>query len=73
VLKYIVTNNNKLSVISVNADKYGGLEISFDNNITLTVFPDLASKADNEYWRLIDFRGEKSKHLESWSTGYEAE
>lgn len=62
---------NKLSVISVNADKFGGLEIFFDKNIKLTVFPELASKADNEYWRLIDFRNEKSKHLESWSTGYE--
>lgn len=66
-------SKNKLSIISVTADKFGGLEIYFDNNIKLTVFPDLASKADNEYWRLIDFRNEKSKHLESWTTGYEVE
>ena len=64
-------NENKLSVVSVNADKFGGLEICFDSNIKLTVFPDLTSKADNEYWRLIDFRNEKSKHLESWTTGYD--
>jgi hypothetical protein len=64
-------NENKLSVISINADKFGGLEICFDNNIKLNVFPDLASKADNEYWRLIDFKNEKSKYIESWSTGYE--
>ncbi|MCW3105546.1 MAG: Uncharacterized protein JWQ09_52 [Segetibacter sp.] len=66
-------NENKLSIVSANADKYGGLEICFDNNIKLTVFPDLTSKADNEYWRLIDFRNERSKHLESWSTGYKIE
>jgi len=60
-----------ITIISAKADKFGGLEICFENNITLTVFPDLASKADNENWRLIDFRNEKSKHLESWTTGYE--
>jgi hypothetical protein len=60
-----------IKIISAKADKFGGLEICFDNNITLTVFPDLASKADNENWRLIDFRSGKSKHLESWTTGYE--
>ena len=60
-----------ITIISAQADKFGGLEICFDNNITLTVFPDITSKADNENWRLIDFRNENSKHLESWTTGYE--
>ncbi len=64
---------NIISILSANVDKFGGLEINFDNNIKLTVFPDLASKADNEYWRLIDFRNEKTNHLESWSTGYETD
>jgi len=60
-----------ITIISAQADTFGGLEICFDNNITLTVFPNIASKADNENWRLIDFRNEKSIHLESWTTGYE--
>lgn len=62
---------NKLIVASVDADGFGGIEIYFGNKIKLTVFPVLSSKSDNEYWRIIDFRNEKSKHLESWSTGYE--
>lgn len=66
-----IISENKLSIVSANADKFGGLEICFNNNIKLTVFPDLTSKADNEYWRLIDKRDKKTKHLESWSTGYE--
>lgn len=64
-------NDKSIKVISAKADKFGGLEICFDNNTILTTFPDLASKADNEIWRLIDFRNENSKHLESWTTGYE--
>lgn len=61
---------NKLIVASVDADGFGGIEIYFGNKIKLTVFPVLSSKSDNEYWRIIDFRNEKSKHLESCSTGY---
>jgi hypothetical protein len=64
-------NENKLSIISATADKFGGLDIGFDKNVKLTVFPNISSKADNEYWRIIDFRDEKSKHLESRSTGFE--
>ena len=62
---------NELTIISAQADKFGGLEICFDNQSTLTVFPTIASKAENENWRLIDFRNQNSKHLESWTTGYE--
>lgn len=63
--------DKSIKIISAKADKFGGLKICFDNNIILTVFPDLASKADNENWRLIDFRNGESKHLVSWTTGYE--
>ena len=63
--------NKSIKIISAKADKFGGLKICFDNNITLTTFPDLASKSDNENWRLIDFRNENSIHIESWTTGYE--
>jgi len=64
-------SDNKLIVVSANVDTFGGLVINFDNNVSLTVFPDLSSKAENEYWRLIDNRNTKTKHYESWSTGYE--
>ena len=64
-------NDKIITIISAKSDKFGGLEICFDNNINLSVFPDIASKAGNENWRLIDFRNTKSKHLESWTTGYE--
>jgi hypothetical protein len=64
-------SENKCVVVSANADKYGGLVINFDNHVSLTVFPDLSSKTENEYWRLIDKRLAKATHYESWSTGYE--
>jgi hypothetical protein len=60
-------------VKSATADKFGGLQISFENNCVLTAFPNSASKNEyNEYWRLLDFRGEgKSKHYVSTSNGFE--
>lgn len=64
-------NENNLIILSADFDKFGGLEIWFNNNIKLTVFPSISSKTENEFWRLIDFRKEESYHLESWSTGFE--
>jgi hypothetical protein len=66
-------SENELSIVSAVVDKFGGLEIQLGNNIKLAVFPTISSKTEIEYWRLIDFRNEKSKHLVSWSTGYEVE
>jgi len=64
-------NENTLSIISIFADKYGGLIISFNDNITLNIFPDVSSKNGNEFWRLLDNRPENKKHIVSCSTGYE--
>lgn len=63
-------NDNKQTVKSAIADKFGGLQIVFDSNVVLTVFPVIASKADNEYWRLLDNRNETKNHYVSKSTGY---
>jgi len=63
----------RLIVISACIDKFGGLEIQLDNKIKLSIFPEESSKADIEYWRLIDNKNDKSKHFVSWSTGFEAE
>ncbi len=58
-------------VTSAIADKFGGLQICFDNNVLLTIFPVIASKANNEYWRLLDNRNETKNHYVSKSTGYD--
>jgi hypothetical protein len=52
-------SDKKHIVISAIADKFGGLQIIFDSNTVLTVFPVIASKANNEHWRLLDNRDEK--------------
>lgn len=62
---------NKLVVTSAKADAFGGLTLEFNHHISLTVFTDVSAEGENEYWRLIDFRHQKSVHYESWSTGYE--
>lgn len=64
-------SHNKHIVKSAIADKFGGLQIVFDSNVVLTVFPVIASKADNEYWRLLDNRDETKNHYVSKSTGYD--
>jgi hypothetical protein len=58
-------------VKSVIADNYGGLQICFDSKVILTVFPVIASKADNEFWRLLDNTNETKNHYVSNSTGYD--
>jgi hypothetical protein len=61
-IKFLVLNethrlyNNKnwlsktIIIISDIAHKIDGFEVSFDRNIVLTVFPELASKLNNKYW-----------------------
>lgn len=63
-------SEKSLIVKSVNADKYGGLQIEFDNHILLTVFPVVSSKAYNEYWRLMDNKDETKSHYLSTSEGF---
>ncbi len=58
-------------VKSVNADKYGGLQIDFESNIVLTVFSTISSKSYNEYWRLMDNKDESKSHYISTSNGFE--
>lgn len=62
---------NKLVVTSAKADAFGGLVLEFNHHISLTVFTDVSAQDGHEYWRLIDYRHQKSVHYESWSTGYE--
>ena len=64
-------SDNKHIVKSAIADKFGGLQIVFDSNVVLTVFPVISSKADNEYWRLLDNRDKTKNHYVSKSTGYD--
>lgn len=64
-------SDNKQIVKSAIADKFGGLQIVFDSNVVLTVFPVITSKADNEYWRLLDNRDETKNHYVSKTTGYD--
>jgi len=69
-LEKLITENRLVVVLAI-ADNFGGLVVHFNNSISLTVFPDISSKSENEYWRLIDNRNTKHTHYESWSTGYE--
>jgi len=57
-------NSGKYVVQSVKVDDFGGFELSFNDNVKLTVFP--ASSNRNffsEYWRLLDNRDENKKHF----------
>lgn len=64
-------SDTKQVVKSAIADNFGGLQICFDSNTILTIFPVISSKADNEYWRLLDNRDETKNHYVSKSTGYD--
>ena len=67
--RFIADRNHIIK--SAIADKFGGLEIYFDSNVLLTVFPVITSKADHEYWRLLDNRDETKNHYLSTSIGYD--
>lgn len=69
--KFIAESNNIVN--KINADIFGGLQIGFDSDVILTIFPVTSSKADVEYWRLIDNRDATKKHYISSSQGYEIE
>lgn len=65
-----VISDKEHIVKSAIADRFGGLEIVFDSRMLLTVFPVISSKADNEFWRLLDNRPETKQHYVSKSTGF---
>jgi hypothetical protein len=56
--------SHELVVQSAAADSFGGFKIRFKNGFTLETFI-AESRQDefSEHWRLIDNRGEKSKHF----------
>jgi len=57
---------------SVEADDFGGFELTFNDNVKLTVFPTSSSKNQyGEYWRLLDNRNEESIHFVVGSLGIE--
>ncbi len=59
-------------VKDVKADSWGGFEISFENNVKLTVFPNLSDKSEyNELWRLLNNRDESKPHFVVNATGIE--
>lgn len=63
-------NSGKYIVESVDADDFGGFELTFNDNIKLTVFPALSSKSIySEYWRLLDNRNENEGHFVVGSFG----
>ena len=53
--------NVKLTVEKIDADDFGGFEIIFNDNYTLTTFP--ATSITGEYWRLLDNRPNMEKHF----------
>lgn len=69
LLDFISAKSN--IVKSASADKYGGLQIEFESNVILTVFPVVSSKAYNEYWRLMNNIDESINHYISSSDGFE--
>lgn len=63
-------NSGKYIAKSVDADEFGGFELSFNDNVKLTVFPALSSKSEyNECWRLLDNRDEHKSHFVVNATG----
>jgi len=54
-------NSGKYVVQSVKVDDFGGFELSFNDDVKLTVFP--ASSSKSEDWRLLDNRDENKHHF----------
>jgi hypothetical protein len=72
-LKNIIDSND-LIVSKVFIDKIGGLNIRFCNKMELQIIPTNSSESEyNEFWRLIDNRKEKSKHIVAKINGIEIE
>jgi len=66
-----ILKENKLIVQAVKADNFGGFEILFENNMQLTVFPNLSNKSEyNELWRLMDNRKNNKRHFVVCVTKY---
>ena len=52
-------NSGKYIVESVQTDEFGGFELTFNDNVKLTVFPAMSSKSEhNEFWGISDSRDE---------------
>jgi hypothetical protein len=63
-------SSGKYLVKSVEVDDFGGFELTFNDNVKLTVFPTLSSKSTySEYWRLLDNRSENKEHFAVGSFG----
>ena len=57
-------NSGKYIVQSVKADEFGGFELTFNDNVKLTVFPASSNKnIYSEHWRLLDNRDESKNHF----------
>jgi len=47
--------SNQLTVLALTPDNYGGLDINFNEEINLTLFPTITGKNEFlEYWRLLN-------------------
>lgn len=59
-----ILKENKLVVKGVEADNFGGFDILFENNMRLSVFPNVSNKSEhNELWRLMDNRKYGKRHF----------
>jgi hypothetical protein len=57
-------DTQQLKVNEVATDYYGGLEIKFNDDLCLTLFPTLSGKDEfSEYWRLLNNKLESGSHL----------
>ncbi|GAB3822992.1 hypothetical protein GCM10028895_28900 [Pontibacter rugosus] len=57
-------DTQQFKVNAVATDHYGGLEIKFDEDFCLTLFPTLSGKDEFlEYWRLLNNKVKPGSHL----------
>ena len=64
-------SKNNLLIETAIIDSFGGLILQFKDNLKLTIFPNISSKSENEFWRLLDNIDESKRHLVTRSTGIE--
>ncbi|MCT8335836.1 hypothetical protein NUH30_19270 [Leptospira sp. 85282-16] len=65
-IKFLQNQKRNYLVKKIVADKFGGLKIIFNKNLTLEIFTN--SSQNEEFWRFIKF-GNKSKHFVIGSFG----
>jgi hypothetical protein len=62
-LQQLIETQN-LSVISIIADNFGGFDLTFNNNIKLSVFPaDSKISEYSELWRLLNNKSTNKEHF----------